>query len=316
MEMSPEYSLIVPVYNASSTIETLVREIHQVFADQSFEVILVNDGSSDESEEICARLVAELPATVRLIQLTRNFGEHGAVLAGLHHARGNHAVVLDDDGQHPPAEALRLLEELHRSGCDVVYGRYRIKHHDRWRNLGSRFNDWVATVLLKKPATLYLSSFKAMNRLVVDEVTRYRGAFPYLDGLILRTTRSIGQLAVEHRPRAAGHSAYGVTKLAEVWFNMFLNFSTLPLRLAALVGSLCALGSVVLFGIIIIDKLWLNPTVTVGVPTILLTVVFFGGVQLMILGAIGEYLGRLFLDQSGAPQFVVRYIKDGGAAHD
>jgi undecaprenyl-phosphate 4-deoxy-4-formamido-L-arabinose transferase len=311
MTRSPQYSLIVPVYNASATIEALVREIHQVFTDQSFEVILVNDGSSDASEGVCARLVAELPGTVRLVQLTRNFGEHGAVLAGLHHARAGEVVILDDDGQHPPGEALRLLQELQRSGCDVVYGRYRVKHHDRWRNLGSRFNDWIATVLLKKPADLYLSSFKAMNRLIVDEVTRYRGAFPYLDGLILRTTRNIGQIEVEHRPRAAGSSAYGVTKLAEVWFNMFLNFSTLPLRLAALVGLLCALGSVVLFGIIIVDKLWLNPTVTVGVPTILLTVVFFGGVQLMILGTIGEYLGRLFLDQSGAPQFVVRYTKNG-----
>lgn len=316
MNPPPDCSLVIPVYNASATIESLVDEIHSVFAGQSFELVLVNDGSADDSETVCKRLVGRFPQTVRLVQLTRNFGEHGAVLAGLHHVRGARAVILDDDGQHPPAEALRLLEELRRSDCDVVYGRYRIKHHDEWRNLGSRFNDRVATILLKKPPSLYLSSFRAMNRLVIDEVTRYRGAYPYIDGLILRTTRNISQIEVEHRPRAGGQSAYGMAKLVELWFNMFLNFSTLPLRLTAILGFLCAFASVLLLGVVVVDKLWLNPTVTVGVPTILLTIVFFGGVQLMILGTIGEYLGRLFLDHSGAPQFVVRYVEDGASAHD
>lgn len=311
--MTPQIdcSLVIPVYNAAATIVPLVREIHEVFAGEAFELILVDDGSSDASEAVCNGLVEEFPRTLRYVRLTRNFGEHGAVLAGLHHTQGAWIIVLDDDGQNPPVEALRLLGEIRRSGCDVVYGRYRVKQHDRFRNFGSWLNDRAATILLKKPSGLYLSSFKAMNRLVVEEVMKYGGAFPYLDGLLLRTTRNISQIDVEHRPRTEGKSAYSLGKLAEVWFNMFLNFSTLPLRVATLAGFLCTLGSVFLFGVVIVDKLWLNPTVTVGVPTVLLTIVFFGGIQLMILGTIGEYLGRLFLDQSGAPQFVVRYVKDG-----
>lgn len=306
MPSAPDCSIVIPVFNSAPLIEPLVEEIRGAFAERNYEIVLVNDGSRDHSERKCVELARRYPQ-VRFVQLTRNFGEHSAVLAGLHCARGAAVVIMDDDGQHPPVEAVRLLDALQSSGCDVVYGRYRIKYHGQLRNVGSWANDRVATWLLDKPAGLYLSSFKAMSRFTVDELKRYQGSFPYIDGLILRATDRIEQLDVQHRPRRSGVSGYNLSKLVGLWFNMFFNFSMLPLRFSALLGFVCALGSVLLLPLVIIDKLWLNPGVTGGVPTILLVITFIAGVQFMILGTIGEYLGRLFLDQSGAPQFVVRY---------
>jgi undecaprenyl-phosphate 4-deoxy-4-formamido-L-arabinose transferase len=149
-----------------------------------------------------------------------------------------------------------------------------------------------------------------MNRFVVDEITRYRGAFPYIDGLVLRTTSNLGQVDVDHRERAGSQSNYTLGRLFLLWLNMFLNFSIVPLRLSAVLGAFTSLASLFLMAAIVIDRLYINPDVAIGIPTVLVTVVFFAGVQLLILGTLGEYLGRVFLDQSGSPQFVVRYARE------
>jgi len=186
--LAPELSLVIPVYNGSQTISLVVERIHTVFASMQFDVILVNDGSEDDSEVVCAKLVEKFPHIVTLVQLSRNFGEHNAVLAGLSHARGQYIAVLDDDGQNPPEEVVPMLEELKRRDYDVIYGHYIKKKHSWFRNAGSWFNDRIATFILDKPKNLYLSSFKVMTRFVVDEIIRYRGPFPYIDGLIYRTS--------------------------------------------------------------------------------------------------------------------------------
>lgn len=307
--VEPELSFVIPVYNGSASVGDVVGRIHELYGDLEFEIVLVNDGSEDDSEATCRDLAERHPDTVTFVHLSRNFGEHNAVLAGLNHARGAHVAVLDDDGQNPPEEIRRMYEELRRGGFDVVYGRYRTKEHGWYRNAGSRFNDWVATVMLKKPADLYLSSFKVMNRFIVDEIVRYRGAFPYIDGLILRATHNLSQVDVEHRARADSTSNYTPRKLFLLWLNMFLNFSIAPLRLSAVLGLGAAGLALVLMVLVVIDRLFINPNVAVGLPTVLITIVFFAGVQLVILGAIGEYLGRLFLDHSNSPQYVVRYVK-------
>lgn len=306
-ESEAELSFVIPVFNGSRSVADVVERIFELYRDLAIEVVLVNDGSRDESEAVCRSLHEKYPGGLTFVHLARNFGEHNAVLAGLHHASGRAVAILDDDGQNPPEEVRRMYNTLTEGGYDVVYGRYRVKRHGVLRNLGSRFNDRIANWMLKKPADLYLSSFKIMNRFLVDEVKRYSGAFPYVDGLILRTTRNIGQVEVEHRERDASNSNYTAGKLFLLWLNMFLNFSILPLRLSAAVGAVASVSSLFLLALIVIDKLYVNPGVAVGIPTVLVTVVFFAGVQLFILGAVGEYLGRLFLDQSGTPQFVVRY---------
>ena len=302
-------SFVIPIYNGAATIVDVVVEIRRVFLDQPIEIVLVNDGSSDDSETVCRKLQTAHPDTITFVHLARNFGEHGAVLAGLRHATGAVVALLDDDGQNPPAEVKRLLEALDDERRDVVYGRYRVKRHSFLRNLGSRFNDRMANWMLNKPPGLYLSSFKVLERFLVDEITRYEGAFPYIDGLILRSTTNIGQVDVEHRQRDHGGSGYTAAKLAALWLNMFLNFSIAPLRLSALLGVAMSGFSLLLLVAIVIDKLYINPEITRGLPTVLALIVFFAGLQLVLLGTIGEYLGRLFLDHSKMPQCVVRYVR-------
>jgi undecaprenyl-phosphate 4-deoxy-4-formamido-L-arabinose transferase len=189
------------------------------------------------ARKICADLARRSPATVKLVQLSRNFGEHSAVLAGINQAQGQYiAAVLDDDGQNPPEEVVKLLAELKRGNYDVVYGHYLEKQHSWFRNAGSKFNARIATLMLHKPKDLYLSSFKVMTRFLANEIVKYSGPYPYTDGLIYRATRRIGQVAVEHRIALAGPSRYTFRKLVRLWLNMFLNFSVAPLRLSVYVG--------------------------------------------------------------------------------
>ena len=317
-----ELSLVIPVFNGAQTIESVVEAAISVFSwdpfreqsqrlPASFEIVLVNDGSRDDSERVCHSLAERHPGTVRFLQLSRNFGEHQAVLAGLAESQGDYCVILDDDGQHPPEEALRLWRIASERSCDVVYGHYREKRHHWFRNLGSRFNGVGATWLLKKPAGLYLSSFKVMNRFLVREVIRYRGPFPYIDGLIFQATDRIEQIEVAHRDRAAGRSGYTLRKLARLWLNMFLGFSVAPLRAASLLGFGTAAFSALTLVMIVVDKLVWNPEVPVGIPTVLICVSLFAGLQMFLLGMLGEYIGRIVLTQNGQPQSVIRYRMGG-----
>jgi len=315
-EQAPELSLVIPVYNGAGTIGPLVDQIVSVFGSSPFEVVLVNDGSEDESETVCTELANRYPQTVVFVHLSRNFGEHNAVLAGFMQSRGNYIAVLDDDGQNPPEEVKRMLEDLKRKNYDVIYGHYIEKKHSAFRNLGSWFNDRIATIMLHKPKDLYLSSFKVMNRFVVNEIVKYRGPYPYTDGLIYRVTRNIGQIPVEHRVSARGRSRYTLRRLVRLWLNMFLNFSIKPLRLSIYVGLITSCLSVVALVAILVDRLWITPNVTLGIPTVLGTIVLLAGIQLMILGLVGEYLGRLYLDQTGTPQYVVRYVKGRNSGSD
>jgi undecaprenyl-phosphate 4-deoxy-4-formamido-L-arabinose transferase len=301
-----QLSFVIPVYNGAQSIARVVGEIHNLFAKDHVEVVLVNDGSPDNSEAVCRELAAAGQAV--FVQLARNFGEHNAVLAGLSLARGQYVAVLDDDGQNPPSEVRKLWDHAKATGLDVVYGRYAEKKHSVLRNLGSQFNDRVANHMLRKPSDIYLSSFKVMSRFVVDEIVKYRGPYPYIDGLIFRATRSIGQIEVNHKIREQGKSNYTVRKLLKLWSNMFLSFSIAPLRFATALGLVMASLSALAVVLIIVDKLWINPGVTAGIPTVLALVSFLAGVQLLMLGIIGEYLGRLYMDQTGSPQFVVRYV--------
>ena len=224
MKPRAQLSFVIPVYNGSPTIGTVVERIFEVCRDLDIEIVLINDGSLDDSEQVCRELHRAHPETLTFVHLARNFGEHNAVLAGLSHSTGD-VAILDDDGQNPPEEVRRMYDEIRATGQDVIFGRYQVKHHSWLRNVGSRFNDRIANVMLKKPRDLYLSSCKVMNRFLVEEITRYTGAFPYIDGLILRTTSSLGQIDIEHRDRQNARSNYTLRKLFLLWLNMFLNFS-------------------------------------------------------------------------------------------
>jgi undecaprenyl-phosphate 4-deoxy-4-formamido-L-arabinose transferase len=303
-----EVSFVVPVFNSRHTLPALVDEIHEAFQGTSFEVVLVNDGSTDGTGQVVRDLAARYPATVCAVNLARNFVEHSAVLAGLRHAAGDYVAVLDDDGQNPPAEVGRMIRHARAHGLDAVYGRQLVVKQPLLRRVGSRFHNAVANLILRKPRWLYLSSFKVLNRFLVDEIAAHHGPRPYLDGLVIRATNRIGQIDVLHRQRGAGRSGYTLPRLVGLWLDMVLGFSTIPLRIAVALGLIVSLASGVLLGAVVIDKLWFNPQVTVGIPTVLSCIAFFSGMQLMVLGVVGEYVARVFAQRHEMSAYVVRSI--------
>lgn len=297
-------SICIPVYNGAATIAALVDACVSALGEHyALEFVLVDDYSRDASDAVCKELAAQ-HAFVKYISLRRNFGEHNAVMCALNYATGDYAVIIDDDFQNPPSEIRALVEEA-RKGYDVVYSRYADKQHGALRNLGSRFNDRVANWLLEKPPGLYLSSFKVIRADMVRRLIRYQGPSPYIDGLILRETRNISSVLVAHAARREGQSNYTLAKLVSLWLNMFINFSIKPLRLFALFGFLVTVVSFVAAVAFIIQKL-LNPTLQVGWTSVMVSILFFSGVQIIFLGLIGEYVGKHYLHSNGTPQWVVK----------
>ncbi|HYB43541.1 MAG TPA: glycosyltransferase family 2 protein [Candidatus Methylomirabilis sp.] len=300
-------SIVIPVYNGARTIRPLVERLLQMLSARSIQIVLVDDGSADDSDAVCRTLHARHLERVTYVRLGKNFGEHNAVMAGLHHARGDYVVIMDDDFQNPPHEVGRLLDHAASLGYDVVYTYYPHKRHHWLRNVASRLNDRVANFMLDKPRSLYLSSFKCLSRFAVDEIVKYRGPYPYIDGLALRCTRNIGTIEVQHEPRREGRSNYTLGKLLALWLNMFVNFSVMPLRVSTLLGLGCSAVGLLLGVEVFVERL-LRPGVPVGWASVLVAIVFFSGVQLVMLGLLGEYMGRLFLTENQTPQFVVREV--------
>jgi len=213
---------------------------------------------------------------------------------------------MDDDFQNSPKDVHKLVDEI-ANGNDVVFSKYREKKHHLLRNLGSKVNNLFASIFLNKPRDLYLSSFKAMNRFVIDELVKYKGPYPYIDGLILRITQRFVSVTVEHVPRTRGKSGYTLSKLISLWLNMFTNFSIIPLRLAVAFGFIFSVVGIVLAIVFFIEKLN-NPELPIGWTSLMVSIFLLGSLQLFAIGMVGEYLGRMFLSSGGKPQFVVRSL--------
>lgn len=306
-------SVLVPVYNGEETIGPLIDTIVAAVGSryQRLEIVAVNDGSADQSHERLLEAHNKHPTILSYIQLAKNFGEHNAVMCGLRHCTSDAVVIIDDDFQNPPQEILKLAEKLN-AGYDVVYSYYPKKYHAAWRNLGSSFNNWVAARLLRKPKGLYLSSFKAMNRFLVSKVIEYEGPFPYLDGLILRATDSIATQECKHQQRRAGRSNYTLGRLLRLWLNMFTNFSIVPLRVSTFLGLFMSLLGVLLTMYFVVSwsvgGIFLHESIPPGWASTIVLITTFSGIQLLMLGLIGEYLGRIFLTANRHPQAVAREV--------
>jgi len=304
---SPQVSFVVPLFNTGAALPALLEAFRSLHIEGGWELVLVDDGSTDGTPGKAVPLLHEMPGQVVLIELARNFGEHAAVLEGYRQAVGRYVVNLDDDLQNPVSEALKLLAQLQTSGADVVYSRYEQKQHHWARNLGSRCLNRVATLLLDKPRDLYLSSFRAVRRELLDRIVQYRGPYPYIDGLILGATNRITRLTVAHLPRAEGRSSYTLRKLLRLAANVCFDFSIMPLRLAGLLGiTLCVLGLAMVA--VVLGEAYTTGRVQPGWGSLMAAITVFSGSQLLMLGIIGEYVGRAFLTVSGKPQSLVRQI--------
>lgn len=298
-------SFVIPIYNAERTIGHLCATLIGLYkASYALDIVLVNDGSTDSSDAVCRQLYSDHPEIVSYLKLSRNFGEHNAVMAGLHHARGDYCVIMDDDFQNPPVEAAKLVNEVMK-GYDVVYAQYGKKRDAGFRNLGSRFNDKIANVMLNKPQGLYLSSFKIMSRFLVKEIIKHSGPEPYIDAIILRTTNNIGRIDIAHAPRSLGASGYTFGKLVTVWGSMVMSYSMVPLRIIGLTGAILVVFGL-FYGLIkAYDDVGSSANLS-NYESLMFANVVFRGLVLIALSIVGEYIGRIHLALSRDPQFVVR----------
>ena len=298
-------SVIIPVYNSEQTINRLVEHVLETLDRTTLEIVLVNDGSRDRSEQVCTELAKRF-SEVKFISLRRNSGEFNAVMCGLNHASGDYCVMIDDDFQNPPTEILKLVETAQQGDYDVVYSFYATKKHSWFRNFGSWLVNRVTTWLLEKPNDLYLSSFKLINQAVVQEIIKYKGPYPYLDGLIFRVTRNVGRVQVSHNAREEGESGYTLRKLTSLFMTILFGYSLKPLRLLTATGL--AFSGFSLLAVLIDLVLYAIHSEFFILNSVLILLTFFSGLILTCLGIVGEYIGRIFMAQSGLPQYVEKMV--------
>lgn len=298
MNRDLKLSVIIPVFNAENSIEALIHNLYNSLQSVTFEVILVNDSSPDGSAAICKSLVEKFN-NLKYIGLRKNFGEFNAVICGLNHSKGAYSVIIDDDFQNPPSEILKLLNEAEKGDFDVVYSYYSEKKHSLIRNLGSKLVNTLTTFLLKKPADLYLSSFKLIKKEVVAEIIKFKNPYTYIDGIIFQLTNHIGKVEVAHLTRENGSSNYTFSKLISLFLTILFGYSLLPLRLTLFAGIfsiICSLIYMALYFLNIVPE-WGSPVI-----------IFLSGVILTAIALIGEYMGKAFMILGGKPQYIIKEI--------
>ncbi len=297
------YSIVIPVYNGETTIEELCQRISAVFEqiEGGYEILFVDDGSSDASWEKIRSLKSR-NSHIKGIRLMRNFGQHNALMCGFNFVNGDFVISIDDDLQHPPEEIPKLVEKI-KEGHDIVYGIYAEKRHGIMRNLGSRFIIWSYQKALGVRGDI--TSFRIIKREIVNHVISYNKSFTFIDGFLVWHTKKIGYVTVRHEERPTGRSGYSPGKMLTLSFNLFTNFSLKPLQLASFVGVIFALFGFLL-GIYYLARRILVGTSFPGFSAIFVAVSIFSGIQLIILGLIGEYIGRIHMNISNKPQYVIR----------
>ena len=302
--MKDTISFVIPCYNSSKTIENVTTNIiSSISKYYQYEILLINDGSKDNTISILTKL-AKTNKKIKVIDFSQNFGQHSAIIAGLRYAKGSIIVCLDDDGQTPPSESIKLIKAI-QNGSDIVYAKYKTKNHSAFRNFGSKLNDKMACWLLNKPKELYISSFFACKNFIAKEMIKYNNPYPYIQGLALRSTTNIVNVETEHLSRKEGKSNYSFTKLVKLWLNGFTSFSVKPLRISSFVGFACSFFGFI-YGIILIIKKLTNQTQVLGYSSIMSVLLFLGGIILIVLGLIGEYLGRIYISINNSPQYVIK----------
>ena len=299
-------SIVIPCYNSQATIRKVVEMVMDEFKKMEqyeCEFVLVNDGSPKDDTYGEIRRLGEDYANVKGVNLLRNFGQHNALMAALHYTSGDYVLGMDDDMQTHPSQITKLIHKM-EEGFDLVYGCYPKKKNSFLKNLSSKINEVSSRILLGRPKAIVSSNFWMITRQVRDEVIKYDSFNPYIDGIFYRTTHKIGNVEVEHFKREVGTSNYTLKKLLKLWL-AYWNYSVIPLRISSVLGGISAAGGFLAALCIIIYKM-IDPTVVVGWSSTMCIVVVFAGLILMVLGIIGEYLGKMILILNRTPQFIVR----------
>lgn len=299
-------SFVIPCYGSELTIKDVIDEIHKKMSEKSnlcYEVIAVNDSSPDNVLKVL-KDIAQNDKKIKIIDFAKNFGKQSAVMAGYSIVEGDIIINLDDDGQCPLDRLWDLIEPLN-NGFDVVYAKYPVKKQSAFKNFGSKVNALMARYIIGKPKDLYISNFSAMKRFVVDEIVKYDNPYPYMSGLMLRTTSKICNVDMEERERTAGVGHYTFKRSLKLWLNGFTAFSVKPLRISTVLGAICALIGFV-FGIMTIINKLVHPTMQAGYSSTMAVLLFIGGMIMMMLGMIGEYIGRIYICINNSPQYVIR----------
>lgn len=299
-------SFVIPCYRSEKTLEGVISEIKDTMEGLSqyvYEIILVNDSSPDNTWKTIEKLSGENKNIIG-INLAKNFGQHAALMAGMRESVGDYVICLDDDGQTPANEVGKLLNAL-EEGNDAVYAKYGNKKHSAFRNLGSRVNDLMTRIMLGKPKELFVSSYFGVKRFVVEDMVRYQNSYPYVIGLVLRATKNIVNVEVTHREREEGRSGYTLKKLLGLWFNGFTAFSVTPLRIATVIGIFCAFVGFA-YGIYVFVRRLVDPNMVMGFSSLMCVILFVGGMLMIMLGLVGEYIGRIYISLNNSPQYVIR----------
>lgn len=303
-------SVVIPCYYSEATIAKVVRmtreELHKGGYETEF--ILVNDGSTDGTFQQIEMLCQESDDVLG-IDCAKNLGQHSAVMAGLQHTTGQLIMLMDDDMQSHPSQCMILLDAITSDPtCDVVFAKWRVHHEAWWRLAGSAFTTWTMRVMTNRPKEIRSSPFYVMRDYIRDEVVRYKGPYPYVQGIIFRSTSNLKNVEVEHFERESGSSGYTLKTLIKLWASV-LGFSMLPLRAASVTGGVLGIVGIIAAIAVVIRRL-MNPLIQMGWPSLMAVLLICSGLVLLFLGIVGEYVGRLFITANMAPQYVVRRVVD------
>lgn len=302
-----ELSIVIPVYNSAGTLSSLLARLTQTIetVSLSYEIILVDDGSRDDSWAVIQSLRESYDSHLVAVQLMRNYGQHNTLMCGLSIARGEYVVTMDDDLQNPPEEIPKLLTHIKQHNLDLVYGCPNARNHAAWRNLGSSIVWHFYRTVFRNPVTP--TPFRIIRRQLAQSVMFYDLNFTYLDGLLAWCTSRIAGVEVEHHPRAQGSSGYSLSKLLGLALNLYTNFSLIPLQIVSGLGLITA-ASGFLVGAYYLFQYLASSIVVPGFASTIIAILILGGAQLLALGVIGEYLGRMHLNVNRKPQYVIRHF--------
>ena len=307
-----EYSFVIPCYRSHDSIREVVEEIDSEMRKgnvSDYEIIMVNDCSPDDTLTILKQLVSEDERRI-CVNLAKNVGQHSALMAGFGVCRGDFVVTADDDLQTPIEEVWSLRKKLDE-GYDVVSASYTEREgFNIGRKMGSFLNGLMSKWLIEAPKDKSVSIFLMARKFVIDEIIQYDNPYPYISGLVFRTTHNVASVEMKQKRRAHGESGYTFKKLLSLWMNGFTAFSLKPLRIADVLGAITALTGLIMGIVIIIRKLIGSPVAS-GWSSLMSVNLIMSGVIMIMLGLIGEYIGRIYICINKTPQYVIREIIRG-----